>query len=116
MLRVVPIAERPSEVVTRAGLRLRAAREALGLSQQDMARACGAEPNRWSNWEGGRHLPDPLVMARALALFGVSLDWIFVGRLSGMPFRLAQALATSSAHLVADDVAEMPAPGQRAAG
>lgn len=92
ILRPMAISERPSEALIAAGGRLRAAREALGISQQDMARACGAEPQRWSNWEAGRHLPDPLVMVRAAQVYGISLDWVFAGDPRNLPGRLLSLL------------------------
>jgi transcriptional regulator with XRE-family HTH domain len=94
------ISERPSEAVQGAGTRLRAAREALGVSQQDMARACGAEPQRWSNWEAGRHLADPLVMVRAAQLYGISLDWVFAGDARNLPGRLLSLLMARDPELL----------------
>lgn len=111
-LTLVPLPFRPSEAVTFAARRLRAVREALGVQQQDMARACGAEPNRWSNWESARTLPDPLVMARAQALFGISLDWIYAGDPSNLPFKVVDALRRDYPDLItarADD-GSSPAP------
>ena len=115
-LRLVPKLERPADVVVKAGLRLRAIRDALGLQQEDMAEACGAAQNRWSNWERGDHPPDALVMARARVIYGVSLDWIYVGVADGLPMRLAQHLARTVPELVASasEAAAAPAPSDTA--
>lgn len=91
-MRPMSISERPSEAVAAAGGRLRAAREALGVSQQDMARACGSEPQRWSNWEAGRHLADPLVMVRAAQIYGISLDWVFAADPRNLSGRILSVL------------------------
>jgi transcriptional regulator with XRE-family HTH domain len=92
IIRVMSIPERPSEAIDGAAARLRAARIVLGVAQQDMARACGAEPQRWNNWEKALHLPDPLVMARAQQLYGVSLDWVYVADPRNLPGRLLDGL------------------------
>jgi len=41
----------------RFGARLRAAREATGLSMADAAGRAGATLDAWSNWESGRNFP-----------------------------------------------------------
>ncbi|MBR0651369.1 helix-turn-helix transcriptional regulator [Roseomonas terrae] len=92
IIRVMSIPERPSDAVDGAATRLRAAREVLGVQQQDMARACGAEPQRWSNWESARHLPDALVMVRAHQLYGISLDWVYAADPKNLPGRLLDGL------------------------
>ena len=94
ILHLVPLPQRPSDVVENAAARLRAAREALGIQQQDMARACGSEPQRWNNWEAGRSLPDAVVLIRAHALYGISLDWVYAGDPRNLPGRLLDALRT----------------------
>ena len=114
-VRLMAVPFRPSQAVHLAARRLRAAREALGMQQQDMARACGAEPNRWSNWEAARTLPDALVMARAMVLFGVSLDWIYAGDPGHLPVKIFAGIQDRHPELLqpAADPAE-PTPARRA--
>lgn len=102
---------RPTDVLVSAGVRLRAAREALGLPQQELARACGTEPQRWSNWENGRHLPDPIVLVRAAQLFGISLDWVFAGDPRNLPGGLMARLSTLRPDLMGS---APPAPAHNA--
>ena len=73
------------------------------MQQQDLARACGAEPNRWSNWEAARTLPDPLVMARAQALFGISLDWIYAGDPGHLPQKVFAGIQARYPELLTAD-------------
>ena len=62
------------------GLRIKAAREALGRSQAEVCRALEIAPNKWNQWESGKYPPDPFVMARFADIYGVSLDWVYRGR------------------------------------
>jgi transcriptional regulator with XRE-family HTH domain len=100
ILRIMSIPERPSEAVNGAAARLRAARLVLGVPQQDMARACGAEPQRWNNWEKAAHLPDPIIMVRAHIIYGISLDWVYAGDARNLPGRLIDGLRRRFPHLI----------------
>jgi transcriptional regulator with XRE-family HTH domain len=114
---LVAVPFRPSEIVDLAARRLRAARLALGVLQQDMARACGAEPNRWSNWEKARTLPDPLVIAQAQLLYGISLDWVYAGDPGNLPGRILDRIRTEHPELLERVSAPAaPAPARRATG
>jgi transcriptional regulator with XRE-family HTH domain len=73
--------------------RLRLTREALGLSPAELCRMTGIKPNTYSNWEGGTArvgLGEAKVLRRVL---GYSLDWIYEGDRSGLPLKLASAIA-----------------------
>lgn len=109
--RLMAVPFRPSQAVNQAARRLKAAREALAMQQQDLARACGAEPNRWSNWEAARTLPDPLVMARAQALFGISLDWIYAGDPGHLPTKIFVGIQERHPELLSGE--ELPPPERR---
>jgi transcriptional regulator with XRE-family HTH domain len=67
------------------GNRIKAAREALGLSQKDIYDALGVGASTWHNWESGKRAPDPFVMANLQILHGITLDWIYVGDSKGLP-------------------------------
>lgn len=75
------------------GARLRAAREALGLTQAEFYRRAGIAQNAYSQYESGKRL---LTLNQAIKLrdaFGLSLDWLFQGDLAAMPHALAAKLA-----------------------
>ena len=74
-----------------------------------MARACGAEPNRWSNWEKARTLPDPVVIARAQQLYGVSLDWVYAGDPRNLPGRILDFIRLHQPELLEATSASTPA-------
>lgn len=81
-----------SEVDVQAGLRLRAVRIAAckewDLTQEQFATSIGVTRPALANWEGGR-LPDARAMVRLHNWLGVSLDWIYIGDLRGVPYGLA---------------------------
>lgn len=93
---------RPDDVIALVGARLRAAREVIDpeLKSKDMAAALHVAENTYSQWETGARLADPLAMARLADIYGVGLDWIYRGRLDGMPERIARALVRGFPHLV----------------
>ena len=78
--------------VALAGARLRAARKALHISQKAVCAAINVEQSTYSQWETGKHLVDPLAATRIKEHFGITLDWIFAGDLSALPYALALAL------------------------
>lgn len=81
------------------GERIGRARAALGLSKADLARQLQVPPNTWQGYEDGTRTPPPLLMARWANLSGVTLEWIYRGRLETLPAWLATAIegATRSA-------------------
>ena len=91
---------RPAEVMRLAGLRLVAARCALGLTQSELAQALGVTPQRLSNWERGEHLADVLAMRTLRRLYGVRLDWIYDGDVTSLPYELAVELVRRRPDLV----------------
>lgn len=74
------------------GARLRAARLALGLTQKDLYEPLGVKAATWNHWESGKRLPDPLVMAKLKEMHGITMDWIYAGDASSLPFSLAKAV------------------------
>jgi len=44
-------------------------------------------------------MPDPAVMARLRYEYGVSLDWLYAGDPSGLPYHLAQKLLGETSSL-----------------
>lgn len=56
------------------GARLRALREALGLSQSELAARCGLNIDSVQNWEQGRTEPRLSALIQLAQGLGVSLD------------------------------------------
>lgn len=74
------------------GLRLRAIREALGYSQTQICRVTGIKQSTWNNWENKGYRPgldDAIKLAQTLDL---SLDWVYLGSLSGTPSDTARMI------------------------
>lgn len=84
------------------GRRLKATRQALGLRARDVHRATGIGESTWSQYENGRRFPELLQILPFADRFGVSLDWIYRGILSAVPFELAQDIRERLEKLVAE--------------
>lgn len=84
----MPRSARASDLKIKTGQRLRAAREALSLEQQDVYRAVNVGKSTWSMWETGQRLADPVAMVRFSSRFGISLDWIYRGDSSSLPEKI----------------------------
>lgn len=81
-----------SEAQRAQGVRLKAVREALGLSQEAVADVMGVGVTALSAWENGRNKIDIVKLARAAARWRFSTDWIALGDLSGIRKDLADRL------------------------
>lgn len=74
------------------GQRLAATVGALGVRDADAARALEINPQRWSNYTNG-HRPISVDLAISLCeRYGLTLDWIYRGRIDGLPVALADKL------------------------
>lgn len=68
-------------------------------TQQEFAEAIGVSRNRYNNWACGVG-PIPIAQAaKVKELTGATLDYIYLGELSGLPLALAKALAEAEASL-----------------
>lgn len=74
------------------GRRLSLVRQVLGLSQADFAAGAQIKPNAWNNYESGRSRIGPDAAARVCAVYGVDLNYIYLGDTSHLPYRIAHAL------------------------
>ena len=74
------------------GRRLRQVREALELSQREMAQVLGISTTGLSAWEGGRNQIDLIKLARAATRYRFTTDWIAIGDMSGIRRDLAEKL------------------------
>lgn len=81
---------RDNEDLEIIGNRLKAARIALGLSQKELYETLGVKAAAWSHWEGGKRMPDPVVMFELYKRHGITLEWIYGGDPKGLPFGVAQ--------------------------
>ena len=75
------------------GRRLRAMREAQGLSQAEVARMAGLGRTAYVQYETGVHLPQPEGAVALCMALGYTMDWIYRGETFGMPLGLLSKLA-----------------------
>tara|TARA_Y100000310_G_scaffold130244_1_gene129435 strand:- start:157 stop:369 length:213 start_codon:yes stop_codon:yes gene_type:complete len=62
------------QTLKKFGPRLRMARKAAGMTQQQAASAAGIAVSSWSLWECGKQTPTLLKAADAARVVGVELD------------------------------------------
>lgn len=74
------------------GARLRLIREALNLKPAEMADSLGIERTYWSRFENGRRAVTETMAAILAERYGVTLDFIILGRWSGLPLDLASRM------------------------
>ena len=74
-------------------MRLRHAREALGVNQREFARRVNLKPNRYSQYETGARALTIDAAHRICDEYGVTLDWLYRGDRSGLPHHLALDIA-----------------------
>lgn len=84
---------RPTDQLALVGGRLRALRDALGLSQAELAGIVNKAANTVAMWETGQRLLDPLAASALADRYGASLDWFYRGDLSGVRRDLADRIA-----------------------
>jgi hypothetical protein len=75
------------------GSRLKAVREVFSdMSQKDWASAHHFEATQWNNWEKGvRRIPIE-ASEKLCLLYGLSLDWIYLGRKDGLSQKASKSL------------------------
>jgi len=99
------------------GARLRAIREVLGLTQEEVAEVAGVGLTTISGWEGGRNKIDLVKLAKLADSLGFTTDWIARGDLGGLRFDLAQKLQQKLRRdLATPTVRRGRPPGQPAPG
>ncbi|WP_121063445.1 helix-turn-helix domain-containing protein [Chachezhania antarctica] len=74
------------------GHRLRLLRRALGMSPSEMADSLGIERTYWSRYEKGRQGLSDAVAALLTIRFGVTLDFIMLGKWDKLPLDLAEKM------------------------
>lgn len=88
----MPNPPRSADLRAAVAARLAAGREALGLTQAELAAQLGVARSALGNWETGRTLPDVAAMASLAERHSLSLDWLYRGDPSSLPLRLAERL------------------------
>lgn len=76
----------------KVGSHLKMAIEALGLRQHQVAKEFGVSPSKLGNWVRGDNYPDEYFVKRFCERYQVSADWIYLGKVYGMPSPLADTL------------------------
>jgi transcriptional regulator with XRE-family HTH domain len=77
--------------------RLRVLRHALGFpTQAAFAAFLGVELTRWNNFERGRPLSREVAITLATRIPGLTVDWLYFGRTSGLSLELASKLDQST--------------------
>lgn len=79
-------------LIEETGARLRLIRLAVGLSSKDFADSLNVALNTYSQWENGTNLIPQTKALRIRQIYGATLDYIYTGDVSAMPFKLASAI------------------------
>lgn len=72
--------------------RLQASREALGLNKREFCREAGIGESAYNLYENAKR---PLTLVAAMQIcerFGLTLDWLYRGDISGLPQRIVARL------------------------
>lgn len=86
----------PDTSIVAVGARLTAVRDALGWAQNVMAEALQVSYQRLGMWERGHRMIPPDVVGRLWQRTGATADYIYLGRLDGLPLELASRIRASS--------------------
>ena len=76
----------------RIGYRLMLLREAMGLKPSEMADMLDIERTYWSRFEGGKRAITETTAALLVERFGVTLDFLILGRWDKLPLDLAEKM------------------------
>lgn len=75
------------------GGRIRVFRELLGMSSKEFAMEMGYNYTQYVNWEKGTRRITIESAAKLEERYGLSLDFIFLGKLHALPHSLANSLS-----------------------
>jgi transcriptional regulator with XRE-family HTH domain len=95
------------------GLRLQLVRTMAGLTQQQVADLLECDKSTITHWEGGRRLPDPLAMLQLGSTLGVTLDYIYSGRVDTLSQQMIRQLAVIRPSIEASNPAEPRRRGRK---
>jgi transcriptional regulator with XRE-family HTH domain len=97
------------------GLRIMAARLALGMSQADLCKLLDMDSSQISQWETGKHRPSLDAVVQLLPFLEVDLDYVFLGDIAGFPWAKRDALQNAYEQALAEDAERQAAKGRRRA-
>ena len=86
------ITERDSYDPIAVGARISALRELHGLTKSQLADMIGLDPSSQTKMEKGSKPLLPVYAVRVSEIFGVTLDFLYLGDLSGVRFDIAAQL------------------------
>lgn len=88
----------PPVMLADVAARLKLVRRVYGVhSQRELAAMLGIKPSRFGQYEAALHLiPVPMAI-RLCDMFGVTLDWIYRGDVSGLTAAVRADLASGEA-------------------
>lgn len=89
----------------RTGHRLRLLREALGYKPSEIADALGIERTYWSRSEGGKRALSDGIAVLLVDRFGVTLDFLVLGRWDKLPLDLAMRMREVESRLSSEGAA-----------
>lgn len=92
----------PSDLQKAVTARLRAVQAELGKSDSQMARMVGVGRSRWSQWVGTSNMPAEEAMLTLCDKAGITLDWLYRGKVDLIPTRLAIRLELRAANIDPD--------------
>jgi plasmid maintenance system antidote protein VapI len=76
----------------RIGRRMMLLREAVGLKPSEMADMLGLQRTYWSRFEGGKRSISETVAVALVERFGVTLDFLILGRWDKLPLDIAEKM------------------------
>ena len=79
------------------GKRIRLLRTALGLSQAEFGKPIKVSPSAVSNFERGDNRPGIECAAELCEFYGVTFDWLYLGRADTLQYRIARLLQAAGA-------------------
>ena len=72
--------------------RLTLTRQAFGMNQAEFAEAAGLSQPQYSQFETGKRLLSLKAALNLCSKYNITLDWLYLGDPSGLPYRLADSL------------------------
>ena len=96
---LVPVSMLTEMRPERIGHRLMLLRTALGLKPSEISDVLGIQRTYWSRFESGNRRVSEHVAALLVDRFGVSLDFLILGRWDRLPLELAQKMRSVEAEL-----------------
>lgn len=88
------------------GRRLRLARETQNPGLRSFCRTHGLDPTKVNHWEMGKHYPDPIYILMLWDNYGITADWVYLGRINGLPYELGVNLRLAEEKALAADPAK----------